>query len=486
MRILHVGYGYRPLRQGGVILYAEDLMRWQAEGGHDVAYFFAGRQSPVGRRDRLRRWSRGGVAMRELANSTLIWGGTGTLTPQADLNHPPSEGAFEEVLDEVRPELIHVHEFVGLPSSLIDIAQGRGLPVVATLQDYVPLCPIIKLFDVDGNRCLRREPGAQCRRCCVWAPPGPRWMIDQTIRQEMRERLPGKWAGRSLAAFDMGVAAEHRIRAKVQGPPPTYDPEEGPPWTPSAHSYQARRDVNVERLSRLDALIVQSRRAGQIYEQLGVAADRMRVLQFTLRHIAGMPAREIPTPSGRIQFVTLAGCASVEKGSEVIIGALQRLTDAGLADRFELTVFGWIAPEARGRLERFPNVRCGGSYEREEVDRILDRFDVGIVPSIWDESYGYVGVELLAKGIPVIGNARGGIVDYTRDGETGWVNHDASAAGLASIMAGVIDRPDQVSELNAAIRRDRHRIVKPFPDHAREVEAVYGEVQAAPSGAPVT
>jgi glycosyltransferase involved in cell wall biosynthesis len=479
VRILHVGYGFRPLRQGGVILYAEDLMREQVASGHQVAYFFPGRHNPLGRRNRLHRWSRDGVAMRELLTSTLIWGGTGTVTPHADLNHPPSEAAFEEVLEELRPDLIHIHELVGLPSSLIDVAGARAVPVVATLQDYLPLCPIIKLHDVDGHRCMRREPGAQCRRCCVWAPDGPRWMVAQTVRHELRERLPGGWARRALAGLDRGWAATQQARAKLtRAAPPEFDPDEGPPWTPPARSYQARRDINLERLSRLAALIVQSRRAREIYTTLGVAEETVRVLQLTLSHLDGIRAKEIATPPGRVRFVTLSGCASVEKGAEAVLGALDQLSRAGLAHRFELAVYGWVAEETRRRLARFPNVRIEGDYDPDQLNELLEDFDVGVVPSIWEESYGYVGVELLAKGIPVIGSARGGIVDYTRDGETGWVNEDPSASGLASIMAGIIARPEQISELNAAIRRERARIIKPFADHAREIEGIYRDVLA--------
>jgi len=54
-----------------------------------------------------------------------------------------------------------------------------------------------------------------------------------------------------------------------------------------------------------------------------------------------------------------------------------------------------------------------------ELDHILDEVDVGIMPSVREEAYGYAGMEFLAKGIPVISNAIGGLVDYTREGETG-------------------------------------------------------------------
>src|SRR5579884_3941354 len=101
MRILHVGYGFRPWRGGGLILYAEDVMEAQAARGDEVSYFFRGRHYPLAPNDRLHRWHRAGVEMREVLNSTLNFGGDrGTLTPEADLVHPPSEAAFLDVLDE--------------------------------------------------------------------------------------------------------------------------------------------------------------------------------------------------------------------------------------------------------------------------------------------------------------------------------------------------------------------------------------------------
>src|SRR5258707_7179731 len=99
--------------------------------------------------------------------------------------------------------------------------------------------------------------------------------------------------------------------------------------------------------------------------------------------------------------------------------------------------------------------------------------------SIWEEAYGYAGVEFLAKGIPVIANAIGGMTDYTRDGETGWLNRSCSAAELARIMAGVIERPQTVAELNARLLADPGSIVKPFARHAEEMDAVYRQAIAA-------
>ncbi len=113
---------------------------------------------------------------------------------------------------------------------------------------------------------------------------------------------------------------------------------------------------------------------------------------------------------------------------------------------------------------------------------VLDDVDVGIMPSVWEEAYGYAGVEFLAKGIPVIANAIGGMPDYTRDGETGWLNRSCSADELARIMHGVVERPEQVAELNAKLRAARDSIVKPLARHGDEMDALYGEAVAARRG----
>src|SRR3712207_4037119 len=106
------------------------------------------------------------------------------------------------------------------------------------------------------------------------------------------------------------------------------------------------------------------------------------------------------------------------------------------------------------------------------------------MPSVWEEAYGYAGVEFLAKGIPVVANAIGGMTDYVRDGETGWLNRSLSAEELARIIAGVVERPEQVTALNARLRERRAEIVKPIAAHADEMDAIYAEVVAGRAAAP--
>lgn len=479
MRVLHVGHGFRPFHHGGLVGYAEDLMDAQVARGDEISYFFSGRSYPLGG-PRVWRWRRRGVRMYELLNPPVIVapGDRGTRRPAADLQEERSERLFAEVLGAVRPDVVHVQELAGIPSSVLEHPGWVGVPVLMTLQDYSPLCPTVKLFDVDGAVCLRREPASECVRCCRDAPADDRELMRLTLRHHRRQatrrfpalvHLPGpsRLERRDHANAGSDAAATPLVETRAKGHDRPVD------------EFRARREVNVARLSRVDALVAMSDRVAQIYTQLGVAPDRIRVMRLTLGHIAQLHPRTFSAAGRPVRFVTLGGCASAAKGAQIVIGAIEQLARTGMtADDLTLSVAGHVDPAVEERLTACPLVRLVGDYSSGDLDALLDRHDVGLVPSVWEEAFGYVGLELLAKGLPVIGNAIGGIGEYTRDGETGWLNHDRSASGLAQIMHRIIDDPEEVVRLHTRTVEARAGLVQPVAQHAEQIALLYAELVA--------
>jgi len=483
-----VGWGFRPWRGGGLITYAEDVMRGQVRAGHEVAWFCAARDFPGLRRPRLVRWRRGGVEIHEVLNSpVLVAADTGTRDPEGGLSDPRLERMFGRVLARTRPEVVHVHELAALPSSLLDVVRRAGIPTVMTLQDYGLLCPTIKLFDADGARCRRMRPGTMCRTCCAQAPVDAheaRGMTRNYERRRLARRLP-----LVLAALDTRRAVKRGIAARRPGAADgtggggahgEVETASAFPSPPPAAAYDHRREVNVARLERVDALVAMSEGVAEIYAELGVGRDRLRVLHLTLEHLQHLVPRRLEAAPRRVRFMTLSGAIDRAKGAEALAEAVAGLAARGLGASYELTVHGPVHPSVRGELERHPAVALRGPYDARSLDAMLDEADVGIVPSVWDEAYGYVGVEFLAKGVPVIGTARGGIPAYAIPGETGWLNRSATGAELAGIMADVIRRPQQVLELNERVLERRGALVKPMSRHLAELEAMYRSLVAAP------
>jgi glycosyltransferase involved in cell wall biosynthesis len=463
-------------------------MQAQAEDGHCVGYFCAGRQYPLLRRPRLHRWSNSGVRVFEVLNSPIdVALDMGTSDPLQELDEPHTERLFRKVLGEFRPDVLHLQELFGLPSSLIDIAHEAHVPVIMTLQDYLPLCPTLKLFDTKERVCLRRDPGEQCSVCCAAAPTDSKDLRIPTLgvhlvnlgRRMPRTRDAARRAFRLASEWAPDRRSPKRPPAQDRTPPPMV--EATPPRAPAA-AYQQRRDRNIERLSRVDLLLAMSHRVEEIYSELGVDPKRLRTLHLTLEHLALLRPRSFDGPPRKLRFATLGGAASVQKGAAVILDAVRRLDAVGLGDNYTLAVHGLIEERFRSELERSPAVSVEGFYDPGTLNGLLESVDVGIVPSLWEEAYAYVGVEFLAKGIPVIGNARGGITDYIQPGETGWLNEDSSGSGLARLMAAAIRGPEDVWRLHGRIVARRDELIKTLDHHVSELDGIYRGVVAGSGG----
>ena len=470
MRVLHVGSGFRPWRRGGLVAYVEDLADAQVLRGDQVSYFFSGRQYPLARGPRLRRWHRDGVHMLEVLNSPLYDHGR---QPDLELAEPRIEKLFERVLDELRPDVVHVQELAGLPSSILDVTRRRNVPAVMTLQDYFPVCSTFKLLDADGRVCMRREIGADCAATVAAEPRDPGLLVEATLEhlawetrglRRYRKLWAQDWWHRTTGRIG---AAEARRRARRATPP-----------APAA--FQRRRELNLERMNGVDRVIAMSNRVEEIYAWLGVKRERLETMHLTLAHVERLsPRRAQVPPAGKpLTFATLAGFESEPKGALLLIEAMRQLEGLALQNRVRLLVLGWVDPRFGSLAEGVPGIEIGRRFEPAALDSILDEVDVGLMPSVWEEAYGYAGVEFLAKGIPVIANAIGGMPDYTRAGETGWLNHSCSAAELARIIAGIAERPEQVVELNEKLIASRDSVIKPMGRHADEMDALYREVIA--------
>ena len=412
--------------------------------------------------------------MWEVVNSPApSCGDLGTPYPDATLEAPVVDVMLERVIERTQPEVVHIQELAGLPSSLLEVVRHAGVPSLMTLQDYLLLCPTLKLLDHNRDVCLRRDVGDVCPRCCQRAPRDATPLVRATADYELnrlKDLVPP--VVRSLLKRTRTAGVVQQI--SIADAPQTLLPE-----LPRAE-YQKRREVNVARLHLPDLLVAQSYRVAEIYRALGVQQEKLRTIHLTLKHLEQIRPRQVEI-SGAVQFGTLNGCISLQKGAHLIADAIRILESLGLSGRFHLHIWGGLLNEIRVELLSKPNVTYYGWYKVHNLDRMLETVDVGLIPSTWEEAFGFVGLELLAKGVPIIGNDRGGIRDYTIDGMTGWVNRSNDAAGLAQLMAAIIANPDSVPVLSRSIRARRGEFIKTMRAHGEEIEDVYRSLSRDPS-----
>lgn len=459
LRVLHIGWAYRPLRGGGVIAYADDIMALQRERGLEIAYFCAGRVHWGKRVPRLLRWSRDGIVIFEIEDPCLLHAGDeGTFPPERELAEPYSEGFFRQVLDEFRPDLIHVHELAGLPFSLLGIISTEyRLPVAMTLHNYFMFCPTLNLYRPEGTLCLLEDPSHQCPGC---------YGTDSHFRDHLIQKTFA-WEGAFLPR------AMHRLLRPFENLLCRLRPAHGAAPTPEMS--RARLAGNLASLTQVDLLLSQSVRTAEIFRQR-TGRDDIQVLHSSLPHIDRLRPRIMTQVPEWVRFATLNGCLSPFKGAGLIADALDILMGKGLGGRFQLEVWGEVHASVLDRLAATSTVSLRGRYREEELDDLLDQVDVGLIPSLCEEVYGYTGIEFLAKGIPLIGNPRGGITDYLIDGSTGWLNHSCSAEGLARLMEKSILEPSSLLSLNQTIRDRRFELIPDRGVHADRLLQLYQQI----------
>lgn len=79
------------------------------------------------------------------------------------VHSPEAVSKFGALLDETRPDLVHCHNiYHQLTPGIIGAAKRRGVPVVLTLHDFKPVCPVYTRLR-DGKPCSECADGAFSR-----------------------------------------------------------------------------------------------------------------------------------------------------------------------------------------------------------------------------------------------------------------------------------------------------------------------------------
>jgi len=156
--------------------------------------------------------------------------------------------------------------------------------------------------------------------------------------------------------------------------------------------------------------------------------------------------------SGRVLY---AGRLSRLKGVDTALQALARLDRgvtldiAGAGDPgYERELRAMVAALGIG-----PRVRFRGALSRPELSTAYAEADAVLFPVRWQEPFGLVPLEAMARGTPVIGVASGGAATYLDDRRTALVVPPDDAGAMASAVGRLADDVDLRARLRAAGRR---------------------------------
>jgi glycosyltransferase involved in cell wall biosynthesis len=443
MNILHYAIGLPPVRHGGMVQYVLDLMDIQVcEGKHQVALLFPGACSLVPRASIRSLPARNGVALFEIVNASDMAVSGGVANPERILHprHSLSPNVLERLFDQLRPDVVHVHSFMGMPANLLEIAHQRGARVVYTTHDYYGLCYTLHFLYPDGALCSRAD-GLQCAKCCRHAArPWELYLRSQPWIYAFRERL-NALRGHSSHCTTGG--------SKKAG-------------AAAGQSYDELSAYYRRLFAQVDIFHFNSSVSAEVFHRQ-IAGIQGRILGVSNCQVKDCRVERVVDPAQvRIGFM---GGVVPGKGLPGMLAAGRSLLEMGIAN---WKMIFWGVAEVSGLPKS--HYELGRDFTRSQVHQVYGSLDLLVVPSEWPETFGLVVLEALSVGLPVLVSDLVGAQDVIIHIDESFVYRNGTA-GLVRKLSEVLGDVKKLERFNRTL------LALPFDydmaHHALGLEALY-------------
>ncbi len=224
------------------------------------------------------------------------------------------------------------------------------------------------------------------------------------------------------------------------------------------------------------SLIAVSGAVKQEYVQAGCDAERIEIInsgidprfmemarteQFngkqTMQPLQAVGSRGNPYATKTGAHLIYAGRLRVEKGVLIMLKALDVLVNEQDKKDLHLSIFGEGDEVYTGELQTFlrdhqltPYVTFHGKVPQDELIMYYDLSDMLLVPSLWQEPFGLIVAEAMARGLPVVASDVGGPAEMITHGVDGLLFQAGDEHALASAISQLLDDADERKRLAQA------------------------------------
>ena len=153
------------------------------------------------------------------------------------------------------------------------------------------------------------------------------------------------------------------------------------------------------------------------------------------------------------------GRLSLEKGVLTILKALATLVNEQNRKDLCLNIFGKGDEIYERELRDFLHsknlthlVTFHGKVTQDKLITYYDQSDIMLVPSLWQEPFGLVVAEAMARGLPVIASNVGGPAEMITHEGNGLLVEPGDEQAFATAITRLVDNPDERNTLSHAAR----------------------------------
>lgn len=377
---------------------------------------------------------------------------------------------FRKLLNDFKPDLVHIFHCQNLSASIIDVSVECKIPIVFSATDFWFVCPVVQLKRPDGALC--RGPSAFATNCLSCYTPQlfpPAEQIKEAFEKKYRtvsetlKRVPvlAKLAYNSAQLAYVSSKLSSAVTATIKRP-----------------------DALKGRLNQVKKIMVPTQLMADIFRENGIDPRLILHVPFGLDTAPLLPfqknydARTFEPTQDKPLKIGFIGTIFEHKGVDVLVKAFQALPPEAPA---ELTIYGDMkqfpdyALSIEKLIEESPQtknrIKFAGTFPNQELGGKLQNIDVLVVPSRWYENTPLVIQSALTTRTPVIATNLGGMSELIHHNENGLLFPLNDHNALAREFLRLIEEPSLLPTLMKNIKDERTML-----QMVDEIETVYNSL----------
>lgn len=470
MKILHYMFGIPPVRGGGLVRYAMDLMSQEMQMGEEVLLMIPGtipkdadkQVKIIKRKKTVHR-----IPTYMLYHPLPIPMCHGILDTES-FTKKCDGTVYADFLQKIRPDVIHIHTLMGLHREFLEEAEKLKIPSVFTTHDYFGICPTANMMFADSI-CEDSE-WKQCKVCSNHAYSMKKMRIEQS--EIYRIYRKNRWM---MDLFHKGIFKNCFSQIRAYQTPDGYTSEYavskqlkpecmrlksciGPKAV--REDYAALRNYYKDMFGKITWFHFNSTLSENIYH---IRLGKIMGAVIPISHSGIRDCRSIRS-YGKILRLGYLGGRIKQKGFFMLLNVCRKLYGAGCR-QMELHVY------ADAVDEKEPFLVSHDKYNEGEAAAVFEAIDILIVPSICPETFGLVVPEALSYGVPVLLSERVGAKDLVERYPDCGIRYDGTAEGLESVLLELYQNRSRLEDMNRCIQNMRFSFS--YEEHVKIMLSLY-------------
>jgi glycosyltransferase involved in cell wall biosynthesis len=400
MRVIQVPYCYYPDPVGGTEVYVENLARYLMRFGIESII-----SAPT--QDKTKTYFHNEVKVRRFLVSNKL-----KLSELYGEGDPLAAKEFGKILDEEKPDIVHMHAFTSGASLLLAMeVKKRSIKLFFTYHTPTVSCQRGTLMFRGNTVCDGVLNVHKCASCALHGLG-----VNSIIANSLGILAPSFGKGLGRLNLEGGVWTALRMAELI------------------AYRHNAFKCL----MQEADGIIALCNWSKDLLIRNDIPQEKIKVIRHGLAQNYQKPASFSKKQDNSTVKLAFFGRIHHTKGLDIIIKALKLSPDLSV----RLDIYGVLQGEEKyyrdllGMVRNDSRICFKQSVPQSKTIEILSGYDLLVVPSRWLETGPLVILEAFAAGIPVVGSNIGGIAEIVEDG-----------------INGLLVEPNSINEWRKVLRR---------------------------------